>query len=172
MIRSVFNLFQMTIKLTKLCSCLKQWAQDTQQWWLVQQAVVNLQLSKYWKKSKDQQFIVSIQNQLLFQNYMERWILKQENGLMVFYPKHSELQMKKIKENKNLVGFYMMVMLMLSGLKIWIVSWMTTNYLHLLMVIELDYKSFVKCYLKFLIFSMLRLLQSVDVVWFMLILET
>lgn len=41
---------------------------------------------------------------------MVKWIHKQDNGLMVFYQKHLELQIKKIKENNSQDGYYMMVM--------------------------------------------------------------
>jgi hypothetical protein len=37
---------------------------------------------------------------------------------MVYFQKHLELQMKKVKENNNQDGYYMMVMLMLFGYKI------------------------------------------------------
>ena len=55
---------------------------------------------------------------------MVKWILKQEIGLMVFYLIFLKLQIKiflikyLVKVKKKFVGYYLMVMLMLFGLKI------------------------------------------------------
>jgi hypothetical protein len=52
---------------------------------------------------------------------MDKWIHKQDNGLMAYFQKLLESLIKKMQVNSNQDGFYMMVMLMQYGYKIWIV---------------------------------------------------
>ena len=88
------------------------------------------------------------------------------------FQKLLELPTRNLNQaNNKQGGFYMMEMWMLCGWKIWTVSWMITNFLLLSMVIVLDYRNSVRCFLKLLIFNMLPQPQSVDVVWSMSILE-
>jgi len=161
-----FRPCQTTTKLIKLSSCLKQWERDIRQWLLVQQVLENPQSFRFWKKSKEQPFIGSIQNRSLFLSFMVKWTHKPDNGQMVCFQRLLELQMRRTKESKSQDGFCMMVMWTQFGSKTWTVSWTIIGSLLWSTGIESDSKSSVKCCSKFLTSSMLLLLQSVDAVWF------
>lgn len=133
----VFSLFLKITRLIRLCNCLKLWVLDTQLWSLALLEQEKVRWYKFLKKWKVQQYIVLILNLLQYPNYMDKCIHKLDNGLMVFSQKHLEQQMKKHQEaKKNPGGFFMMVMLMQFGLKIWTQLWTIIDFWLWLMVTE------------------------------------
>ncbi len=115
-------------KSIRLFNYLKLWEPGTQLWLSDQLVQAKPQYFKSWKKSRVRLSTQSTQNLLQFHNCMAKCIHKHVNGLMVFSPKLSVLQMKsQLLENNSQDGFYMMVMSMLFGYKIWTVWWMTID---------------------------------------------